>query len=98
MVRRKFDLIVTVVCLALLGYFGWHAFKGPRGFAHEEGLEAQAKGLALELERLRAERKGLDRRVALMRPESIDPDMLDELSRSELGYVKAGDLVIVTAR
>ncbi|MFL5259208.1 MAG: FtsB family cell division protein [Hyphomicrobiales bacterium] len=98
MVRRKFDLVVTVVCLALLGYFGWHAFKGPRGFAHEEGLEAQAKKLALELEGLRAGRKGLDRRVALMRPESIDPDMLDELSRSELGYVKAGDLVIVTAR
>jgi cell division protein FtsB len=98
MVRRKFDLVVTVVCLALLGYFGWHAFKGPRGFAHEEGLEAQAKKLALELEGLRAERKDLDHRVALMRPESIDPDMLDELSRSELGYVKAGDLVILTAR
>jgi cell division protein FtsB len=98
MVRRKFDLIVTVVCLALLVYFGWHAFKGPRGFAHEEGLETQAKKLALELEGLRAERKRLDRRVALMRPESIDPDMLDELARSELGYVKAGDLIIVTAR
>ena len=23
-------------CLALLGYFGWHAFYGPRGFAHHE--------------------------------------------------------------
>jgi cell division protein FtsB len=98
MVRKKFDLVVTLVCLALLGYFGWHAFKGPRGFAHEEVLEAQAKKLASERDELRAERKRLDRRVALMRPESIDPDMLDELARAELGYVKAGDLVILTGK
>jgi len=96
MVRRKFDLIVTVVCLALLGFFAWHAFKGPRGFAHEAALEARAEKLATDLGALRAERKRLDRRVALMRPDSIDPDMLDELARTELGYVKAGDLVLVT--
>jgi cell division protein FtsB len=98
MIRRKFDLIVTVVCLALLGYFGWHAFYGPRGFAHQEALEASAKDLKARLDLLQAEREKLDRRVSLMRPDSIDPDMLDELARANLDYGKPSDLVIMTSK
>jgi cell division protein FtsB len=46
---------------------------------------------------LRSERERLDKRVGLMRPDSIDPDMLDELARANLGFAKPGDLVITTA-
>src|SRR4029450_5838834 len=98
MVGLKFDLIVPVVCLALLGYFGWHAFYGPRGFAHQEALEASAKDLQAQLDVLRTERQKLDKRVALMRPESIDPDMLDELARVNLGYGKPSDLLIIMSK
>ena len=34
---RRFDFVVTCVCCALLGYFGWHAYKGPRGFPYRDG-------------------------------------------------------------
>jgi cell division protein FtsB len=96
MIRRKFDLVVTAVCLALLGYFGWHAFYGPRSFAHQEALDASAKDLQARLDVLRSEREKLDKRVSLMRPDSIDPDMLDELARAELGFAKPSDLIVVT--
>jgi cell division protein FtsB len=96
MIRRKFDLIVMAVCLTLLGYFGWHAFYGPRGFAHQEALAASAKDLQGQLDVLRSEREKLDQRVSLMRPDSIDPDMLDELARANLDVGKPGDLVIMT--
>ena len=36
---RRFDLAVTCVCCALLGYFAWHAWKGPRGYPYQHGLE-----------------------------------------------------------
>ena len=98
MLRRKFDLIVMTVCLALLGYFAWHAFDGPRGFDHQKRLEASAKALKAELDALRSERERLEKRVSLMRPESIDPDMLDELARANLDFGKPGDLVILTAK
>ena len=94
MIRRKFDLIVTAVCLTLLGYFGWHAFYGPRGFAHRDGLVRHQKELQAELDALLTGRGKLEKRVSLMRPDSIDPDLLDELARANLDYGRPTDLVI----
>jgi cell division protein FtsB len=93
-VKRKFDVIVMTVCLSLLGYFGWHGFHGPRSFDHLEALEAKAASLDARLGTIRDERQAFERKVSLMRPQSIDPDMLDELARSTLNYGKPTDLVV----
>ena len=63
MIRRKFDIIVTIVCVALLGYFAWHAFHGPRGFGYEKTISAQAKDLGAKLDQLRSERKQVRTRI-----------------------------------
>jgi len=94
MVKRKFDLIVMIVCLSLLGYFAWHGFYGPRSFDHRGALQAKAAQLDRQLVQLRDERQLLERKVSLMRPQTIDPDMLDELARSTLDYGKPGDLIV----
>ena len=94
MVKRKFDLIVLTVCLGLLGYFAWHGYYGPRSFDHRDALEAKATGLNAKLVTVRAEREALERKVSLMRPRSIDPDMLDELARSTLDYGKPAELIV----
>lgn len=95
---RRFDFIVTCVCCALLGYFGWHAFKGPRGFPYQEGLEVKAAALSAKYDAMKAERQRLEGKVALLRPESIDPDLLDELARGQLELAKPTDVVAFTAR
>ena len=94
MVKRKFDLIVMAVCLSLLGYFGWHGYYGPRSFDHRDALTARAGVLGAKLAAVRSEREALERKVSLMRPQSIDPDMLEELARSTLDYGKPGDLIV----
>jgi cell division protein FtsB len=94
MVKRKFDLIVMIVCMSLLGYFGWHSYYGPRSFDHRDALATRAADLDAKLEIIRSERQGLERKVSLMRPQSIDPDMLDELARTTLDYGKSGELII----
>jgi cell division protein FtsB len=94
MVKRKFDVIVMAVCLSLLGYFGWHGYYGPRSFDHRDKLEARAAGLDAKLVTIRDERQALERKVSLMRPHSIDPDMLDELARSTLDYGEPTDLIV----
>jgi cell division protein FtsB len=94
MAKYRFDLVVMAACLALLGYFAWHGFKGPRNFDHRDQLIAKAERLDATLQAIRAKRLALDKRVALMRPESIDPDMLDELARAVLNYAKPTDLIV----
>jgi cell division protein FtsB len=95
---RRFDFIVTCVCCALLGYFAWHAWKGPRGFPYRDGLAAQVALLGDRHESLHAERLRLEDKVTLLRPESIDPDLLDELARGNLELAKPTDVVAFTAR
>lgn len=94
MVKRKFDLIVMTVCLSLLGYFGWHGFYGPRSFDARDALAAKAEALETKLASIRDARQALDGKVALMRPQSIDPDMLDELARETLDYGKPSELIV----
>ena len=94
MVKRKFDLIVMIVCLSLLGYFGWHSYYGPRSFDQRDALAAKSADLDAKLEIMRSERQSLERKVSLLRPQSIDPDMLDELARTTLDYGKPGELIV----
>lgn len=95
MAKHRFDLIVASLCLALLGYFTWHALEGPRSFDHRDQLVARANVLEADLARIKGAQAKFEARVQLMRPESIDPDMLDELARRGLQYVGSDDLIIV---
>ncbi|MBL8906101.1 MAG: septum formation initiator family protein [Rhizobiales bacterium] len=97
MIARKFDLVVLLACLTLLGYFGWHAFYGPRVFDRMERLKANAAELDFSHAKIVKQRERLDQRVGLMRPAAIDPDMVDELARSTLEFARKDELVIMTA-
>ena len=94
---RRFDFVVTCVCCALLGYFGWHAYKGPRGFPYRDGLEVKVSVLKDKYEAMQKDRARLESKVALLRPESIDPDLHDELARGNLELAKPTDVVVFTS-
>ena len=60
---------------------------------HARELQASQR-LSDELESLKAERAIWERRVALLRPQSIDPDMLDERARVLLNYADPRELTL----
>jgi cell division protein FtsB len=93
--NRKFDLTVLLTCVALLGYLGWHGFHGPRSFSYRDALLLRVNELQANEDLLMAERDALDQKVALMRPESVDPDMLEELARESLNYAKPNELILI---
>jgi cell division protein FtsB len=95
---RRFDFAVTLCCCSLLGYFAWHAWQGPRGFRFAEDLEHRAAALETRLAQLSSERLAFEQRVSLLRPESLDPDLLDELARGSLNMARPGELVVVTGK
>ena len=83
---------------ALIGYFGVNAYTGKYGLHAQAALDEEMVALTSELARLKQERLALEQRVSLLRPESLDPDMLDERARMLLEYVDPRDLVLITRK
>ena len=80
----------------VVGYFVHHAHSGSRGLEAKRQLKIQAYGLTSELETVKTERAEWERRIALLRSDQIDRDLLEERSRIILGRVHRNDLVIIT--
>lgn len=96
--RTRLKTALTTLALyvgagLLIGYFAMHAYSGNHGLRAKEDLALQMKELSEEVVRLRGERTEWERRVALLRSGSLDPDMLDERARAMLNYVHPRDLV-----
>jgi cell division protein FtsB len=100
--RKRLRSFLTALCLyvlaaLLIGYFGVNAFSGDRGLKAQQDIDQQVASLSADLGRLKHEREQLERRVALLKSNNLDPDMLDESARALLGEVDVNDLVLMLA-
>ena len=86
-------LALYAIAAAIITYFGVNAYTGKYGLNARVELDQEIVTLTAELARLKAERVSADKRVALLRSSSVDPDMLDERARYQLDYVDKRDLV-----
>ena len=94
--RRRAHLVLgPVVGIALTGYFAYHLVEGERGFKAWLRLNRELRTAAANLEAVRAQRAALDLRVSNLRPEHMDPDLLDERIRATLNLVSPDDIVIM---
>ena len=91
---KVFDLCVFAGSLAIMGYFAWHGFYGPRSLDHARAIRREVATYQDKLDKITSKRKARQARVALLRPGSIDPDMLDETARSVLGFARKEDLIV----
>jgi len=83
-----------VVAALFIGYFGVNAYTGKNGINARQELDQQIADLASEVERVKAERERWERRVALVKADRIDPDMLDERARQLLNYLDPHEVTI----
>lgn len=84
--RRIHRIALTSLFVGLVLYFAYHAISGERGAFALITLSDDLEKTKAELDLVRAERINLEHRVALMRPDSLDLDLLDEEARKTLGY------------
>jgi len=87
-------LLLPFCCLLIMGYFAYHAVEGAYGLFALGKLRDRAASLEAELAAARAEREKMEAHVMLMRPESLDKDMIDERAREALNMADAKDIVI----
>ena len=94
--RRRAHLVIgPVLGIALTGYFAHHLVEGERGFKAWLRLNREIRTATVNLEAVRVQRAALDLRVSNLRPEHVDPDLLDERIRATLNLVSPDDIVIM---
>ena len=90
------QVLVPLMGAGLIAYFGYHAVQGDRGLLAWWSLRYEIEKADYELAAVTTEKKVLEHRVSLLRPESLDRDMLEERARAMLGVVHKNDLIIPT--
>lgn len=93
--RMRWQSWLLVVSIGLAFYFGYHAVNGSRGLVASQEKEEELALAKRKLAILQDERKHLERRVERLRPESLDPDLIDELARESLSMVESDDVIIL---
>lgn len=89
-------LVLLAVCLALIGYFSYHAVEGDHGLHRRAALAKKIALLETELAALKRERQRIEHDVALMTERArSDPDALDEQARTLLNYARPEDIVVL---
>lgn len=98
--NRKFKyhfnkLIFPFISIGLLLYFIYHLLSGAHGWLSwktlEKTLEEEQKTFAF----LDKEQQDLENKVNLMRPESLDHDMLDERIRLMLNNANENETIVI---
>ncbi len=92
--RRLRQVMVPFFGAAAFAYFGYHAVQGDRGLVAWWKLRYELEKAESELSDVSAQRDALEHRVSLLRPESLDPDMLEERARMMLGFVNPDDRIV----
>ena len=88
-------LALYAIAAAMIGYFGVNAYSGDRGLKAKEDIDRQTTALTADLDRLQHEHALWQRRIALLKSQDIDPDMLDEQARILLDYADPRDLTMM---
>ncbi len=94
---RAFFTALGLYVLAglLIGYFAVNAYTGSRGLRARQVIDQRIATLTQKIDAAKAERAQWERRVALLKSDHIDRDMLDERARALLDYADPRDLVLI---
>jgi cell division protein FtsB len=100
-VRTRLRKIVLPIVFYLVlgvtsGYLVWGASNGEHGLKAKVKFDADAVALQTQLAALRQDRARWEMRVASLRPESVDRDLLDEVAHAQLDRVAKDEVVIFT--
>jgi cell division protein FtsB len=93
--KRLPGISAQLVLASLVAYFAYHAVQGERGLNAWWRLTQKIALAQSTLGALNSQRSSLEARVSLLRPDSLDPDMLEERARTLLDFGRPDEIVIM---
>lgn len=93
--KKVKQVLAPVLGAALVTYFAYHAVQGDRGLLAWWQVHQQMDAAEIKLAEIKKERELLESRIALLRPESLDLDMLGEQTRRVLAFAQPNDYLII---
>ncbi len=87
-------LVVPAICAATIAYFGYYTVAGSRGLLALTDTRARLSVAQQQLSSITDERKRLEHRIALLKPGSVDPDLVEELARQQLLGSAPGQIAV----
>jgi cell division protein FtsB len=93
---RPRQILVPIIFAMMFGYFGYHLVNGDRGLLAMAHLQRETMIADQNLAEAETTRKIWERRVAALRNQSLDPDMLDERARILLNFSRKEDIIVFT--
>ena len=85
---------MPLICGAIVLYYAFHAVYGAHGLINRSDFEKQISHREKQLDQLVSQRLEIEKRIELMKPGQVDPDILDERLRLLLGYGRPDEIVI----
>ena len=82
------QMLATLLSFGLFVYFGFHLMHGDMGYFALRGVDQKLAETQEKYDHVLTDRVTLENRVKLLRPGSLDLDMLDERARVVLGFAK----------
>ena len=93
--KKAKQVLIPILGVALMAYFAFHAVQGDRGLLAWWQLRYQMEVAEAELNVLRDKRAALEHKIALLSPESLDLDLLDERARALFAHARPDELIII---
>jgi cell division protein FtsB len=92
--KRARALMGPALGIMLTAYFGYHLVEGDRGLRAWVRVSHELRQAKDELTAVSAKRAELQHRVAHMRANQVDPDLLDAQVRKTLDVLRPDEIVI----
>lgn len=87
--------LIAVIGVCLSFYFCYHLIAGERSYLRLVSLNRQIETTEKQYALSSAEREALEQKVVMMRPGSVNRDLLEEQSRKVLGFHYKDEKVLI---
>lgn len=92
----KINRILTILLIGVLSfYIIYHLISGDRGFLALFKVSKKYQVLSENIKDLEEQKVELEKKVYMLKSESLNLDLLEEQAKRNLGYSKKGEVVYV---